>query len=258
MMLFFPKKYLVFFLLLLLCELTSARQRILVDTLISAPFPMEWNNIINYNPQGKAYYLVSEKNKAYAYADRGKYLPALPFQLPQPQDFAFDGSPTWYKVGNGFLVGYNNGEWGGGLYWFSSDGKENYKISGEQVQSFVLRNKELLVLTDGSHQGMPLGRLAKLIFREGKWIIEPYLMLKTSSHSITVKGNELFVVAYQGILKIDAKDSIHHVLDKPVWGLTGIYNTSVVLSGNKLYMGMWEGVYRYDLKSGKQDWFSLK
>jgi hypothetical protein len=244
MMLISLKKYLLVFLLLHLYLVASARQRILVDKLASGPFPLEWNTINNYNIKGKAYYLVLEHNRAYAYADQDKYLPPLPFKLPQPRDFNFEGSPTWKKVSNGYLVGYDNGEWGGSLYWFSSDGKENYKISGDQVQSFVLRNKELLALTDGSHQGMPLGRLSKLFIKNGKWTTESYLRLNTILHSITAHGNDLFIVAHQGILRIDAQDSIHHLLNKPIWGSTSIYNTSVILSKNQLYMGMWEGVYR--------------
>ena len=42
------------------------------------------------------------------------------------------------RVDDGWLVGFNKGEFGAALYWFSADGKQNYKISDHQVWEFFL------------------------------------------------------------------------------------------------------------------------
>jgi len=252
------KKFLVIGSLLTLCINASAQQPIFIDTLVASPFPLNWNVLPYYNFKGIPYYIILENDKAYACADKSKYLPQLPFKLPKPGPFDYDGMPAWQKVENGYLVGYNNGEWGGSLFWFSPDGSENYKISRDQVQQFVVRNNELLAIAEGSHQGMPFGMLNKLVLAKGKWISEPYLKLNTISHSITVSDDDLYVVAHKSILKIDKQKNIHVLLDKPIWGSTTIFNTSVIICKNVLYCGMWEGVYKYDLKSGKQEWLSLE
>jgi len=219
---------------------------------------MAWNTIDNYNPNGKPLYMVVSRGKAMAYTDQTKYLPSLPFKLPRPGEIEYAGSPTWIKVKNGYLVGYDHGEWGGSLHWFSFDGKAHYKISGSQVQTFVKRKQQIYALTDGSHQGIPMGRIGRLDLKNGTWTIEPYLRTNTISHSITASGKELYIIAHQGIFRINDKNILDTILTKPMWERTYIYNTSLIKKGNQLYMGMWEGVYRYNLKTGKQDWFSIK
>lgn len=254
------RKQAILFIVLLMpfCINAVAQQRIFIDTLVASPFPLNWNVLPYYNFKVVTFYVISENNKAYAYADKSKYLPQLPFKLPKPGHFDYDGMPTWQKVEDGYLVGYDNGEWGGSLFWFSPDGSENYKISADQVQQFVVRNKELLAITEGSNQGIPIGRLIKLVLAKGKWISESYLKLNTISHSITVAGNDLYVMAHKSILKIDEQKNVHVLLDKPIWGSTTILNTSVIICENVLYSGMREGVYKYNLKSGKQEWLSLE
>lgn len=81
------KKILLTGLALAFCVFATARQPIFIDTLAASPFPLTWNIVGNYNPNGKPYYVVSLHNKAYAYADKNKFLKQLPFELPKPRSF---------------------------------------------------------------------------------------------------------------------------------------------------------------------------
>ena len=49
----------------------------------------------------------------------------------------FRGASAFARVGDGWFVGFNQGEFGAALYWFSLDGQRNYKISDHQVLQFV-------------------------------------------------------------------------------------------------------------------------
>jgi hypothetical protein len=48
----------------------------------------------------------------------------------------FRRASAFAAVDDGWLVGFNQGEFGAALYWFSRDGKHSYKISDHQVVDF--------------------------------------------------------------------------------------------------------------------------
>ena len=52
----------------------------------------------------------------------------------------------WFsvKVSDGWIIGFNAGEFGAGLWWFSPDGKKREKISGDQVVGFFVTDAGLL------------------------------------------------------------------------------------------------------------------
>ncbi len=74
------------------------------------------------------------------------------------------------RVSNGFLVGYDGGEWGGVIVWFSPDLKHQYEISKHQVTHFVRRGNALYALEGLSHLGRSQGQLLKLsVAASGRW-----------------------------------------------------------------------------------------
>lgn len=50
----------------------------------------------------------------------------------------FSGASTFFPVNDGWLIGFNHGEFGAALYWFSHDGKQHYKISNHQIVNFFI------------------------------------------------------------------------------------------------------------------------
>jgi hypothetical protein len=61
------------------------------------------------------------------------------------------GRALTLKVGNGWLLGFNDGEFGGGLWWASSDGSRTKPLTGENVQALIPRHDDVLVLTGLAH-----------------------------------------------------------------------------------------------------------
>ena len=56
----------------------------------------------------------------------------------------FRAASRFWPVDDGWLVGFNHGEFGAALYWFSRDGKRHYEISRHHVVTFF-------ALADGIH-----------------------------------------------------------------------------------------------------------
>src|SRR6187431_3613958 len=59
----------------------------------------------------------------------------LPFRpyFDTMRSYSWKGFRTVKKVDNGYLVGFNKGEFGGSLYWFSERGDTSYQISRVNV-----------------------------------------------------------------------------------------------------------------------------
>jgi hypothetical protein len=69
------------------------------------------------------------------------------------------GKATVIKAGDGWLIGFNAGEFGGGLWWSNADGSKTKRLSDENVQVMVNRGKEILVLTGLAHLGTDEGSI---------------------------------------------------------------------------------------------------
>ena len=68
-----------------------------------------------------------------------------------PEAENFHSAAATLKVSDGWLIGFNRGEWGGALYWFSSDGTAKYKISKNPVVDFVQTNGRKLAIVEGGY-----------------------------------------------------------------------------------------------------------
>jgi hypothetical protein len=67
------------------------------------------------------------------------------------------GRAILVKAGDGWLIGFNAGEFGGGLWWANADGSQTKPLSGENVQVIAPRGEELLVLTGLAHLSIDKG-----------------------------------------------------------------------------------------------------
>ena len=67
------------------------------------------------------------------------------------------------RAGGDWLIGFDAGEFGGGLWWASPDGRRTKMLTRENVQAFVRRHDDVLVFTGLSHMGYDRG--AAYLFR---------------------------------------------------------------------------------------------
>ena len=81
----------------------------------------------------------------------------------ETQDFSTGPETAFQRVEDGWLVGFNQGEFGAALYWFNPDGKQNYKISNHQVVDFFPACMASTPSKDWTIWAIPAGLLSVLI-----------------------------------------------------------------------------------------------
>ncbi|MGC4043577.1 MAG: hypothetical protein QM758_07200 [Armatimonas sp.] len=159
------------------------------------------------------------------------------------------------KVADGYLIGFNNGEFGGGLYWFSADGKKHYEIPAnaefaENTQFLLQRGSELLSLRGLSHLGIHCGLLSRLAQDSRSiWKETPLVDLKDSAGGYCFAGQDLWIATQSQLLKVSAQNKLTVVVEKAFW--RGLYPNSMIFSApNTLYIGIRSGAARVRLKRG--------
>jgi hypothetical protein len=71
-----------------------------------------------------------------------------------PSAGRFRGASAFAAVDGGWLVGFNQGEFGAALYWFSVDGEHSYQISEHQVVAFVTLSDGIYAIEGLAHLGL--------------------------------------------------------------------------------------------------------
>jgi len=66
-------------------------------------------------------------------------------------------------VANGWLAGYNHGEFGGSIWWYAPDGQDSAKVSDEQIVAFVKMRVGLIGVSGLNHMGIHEGRVLLLV-----------------------------------------------------------------------------------------------
>src|SRR5262249_19193635 len=144
------------------------------------------------------------------------------------------------KVDDGWIVGFDAGEFGAGLWWFSADGKRRYKISNDHVKCFVQTTEVgLLVVSGLSHGSTSRGRIKRL-FRgaKGQWLIGGFLELLHAPEVVVRAADGSLVIAttHQLLRVVLASRKIEILVDQAFWG--GLYpNSMVVTPSGKFFLG---------------------
>ncbi|KLT65397.1 hypothetical protein AB669_09915 [Pedobacter sp. BMA] len=163
------------------------------------------------------------------------------------------GMKTFMKVNNGYLVGFNNGEFGGGLYWFSSDGTSRYRISNHYVNQFIWRKDTLLAIHGIVSRNIDEGTLLSLSFDNEGWHARELLNFPYAPFAIDLdrKGN-LIVASRSGLMSVKRLTKISNI-EVSEW-LSNGYPTSLIIQNDVAYVGMTGGVFNFDLRTRKSSW----
>jgi hypothetical protein len=158
-----------------------------------------------------------------------------------PKHFAvtkeMKGSPVVAKSSDGWLVGFDNGEFtGGGLWWVSENGRESRQVSDENVHAILSRGDGSVVLTG----------IARLSVDEGTaYSYNPITQaltriadLGSSPAAALVQENGTVVIAAQTrVLEIDKSNQLRVLLFNQ--GMHLLYPNSVVEDpSGDIFVGM--------------------
>ena len=176
--------------------------------------------------------------------DRNRDSP-LPFAIrPGLPGERLAGERIAQKVVDGWLVGFNDGEFGAALWWFSPDGTRRYHVSDDHVVGFAPTKVGLLAVEGLAHGVVSRGKIVRLFCDErGRWVSESFLDLGHAPQ-VAAKGadDSLVIATTSRLLRvIPSSRTIEVILDQVFWG--GLYpNSMVITREGEIIMGMRHGV----------------
>lgn len=155
----------------------------------------------------------------------------LPFSPGTGRDRA--GHRHVLEVSDGWLVGFDAGEFGGGLWWFSPDGARSSRVSlpestpvlkddpfrAENVRGFTSFNGEVLVFMGLDHLLGTSGHAFRLTRTAGEWGLVPIATFDASPSAWTVEERRVFVVTQGGLWTIGESWEVDHVHSVDLDGL---------------------------------------
>ncbi len=219
------------------------------------PVPTNIDTLRRYNNAENDWTVISHQGRVYV-TNRSKSIPKLPFEIAQKQENPFELGhlSTVLKVDNGYLVGFNNGEWGGNLYWYSNDGMTNYKIIRENIVQLIVRDREIYAVVGLAHLTESNGSILRIEKNAKNWIAENYQELPCAPRAIALDDKKNFlIVTSKSLVSVDLNGSVRTLIAEGFWNIF-LYPTSIIVENNMAYIGMRQGVFKYYLESGKQEW----
>jgi hypothetical protein len=173
---------------------------------------------------------------------------ALPFA---PQAENFKNAYASLRVDDGWLIAFNEGEFGAALYWFDPSGHASHKISDHQVVAFFPSSDGILAIEGLAHLSLSYGSLIQL--RKGsQWQAEKLTLLPEAPYAgVQFRDGRLLLVLSDSLAKYVKKENrerLEFVVKDGGWA--GLYPNSVVLTDDetRVYIGMRQFVAEYEFK----------
>jgi hypothetical protein len=248
--------------LVVLCCLSAlscdAQKGDLVSSLTSYPIPTNRDSITSLITFHKRCIVSIKEGKVYAEDNKlSKKESLLPFVVKEGGDISLRGKESILKVDDGYLVGFNGGEWGGDLYWFSADGSAHYKISGNNIIQFIKNGDSIYVIEGLAHLSLSEGSIMQIKKINNKWLATTYAVLPTAPEVVVLDSNGNFIIVTdKSLLQIDNKASIKILVEKGIWYYAD--PTSMVVADNAVFIGMQGGVFKYNLITGGQEFLKRR
>lgn len=186
--------------------------------------------------------------------DSDTRLPPLPFE---PKAGKVHGLRSAVELGNGYLVGFDAGEWGGSLTWYHRDGSGAQKLGDENVHGLVVLEPGLAISLEG---------LAHLSINDGavRWIEQVGTSLKAAKRTplpdeprtfAQTKAGEVYVLTWSSLVKITADRRVEVV--QPVNTEMLYADNMTIDAGGSLWVGMRRFVLRLMPSGNKytETWF---
>jgi len=187
------------------------------------------------------------------------------------------------KVENGYIIGFDMGEFGGSVHFtplqdvvnvpidtefydvprlLSShyshrDSGESYNILNENFRGFILHNDRKFVLTGIAHMTKDVGCLYELLLEGNIWHVKKLIDIGSRPHVFVQSGATTYLASSRSLLRINQADDklkIKTLVKNVGWG--SLYPNSLVYANDSLYVGMRGFIYEYNLKSGKEKWYN--
>lgn len=147
---------------------------------------------------------VEDQRLAISKRDRKTPKPTLPFTIFENlrKEGMSDVSAVM-QTSDGLLVGFDGGEWGGGLYWFAPDGKKYAELGNSNVHGLVLvADDEVLSLEGLNHGGSREGAARWVERASGKWATATSKDLGAGPETFVSTKDFVLVVTPESVVRI--------------------------------------------------------
>ncbi|HMJ64773.1 MAG TPA: hypothetical protein VK615_05435 [Candidatus Binatia bacterium] len=162
----------------------------------------------------------------------------------------FRKATAFAEVDDGWLVGFNQGEFGAALYWFSSNGKENCKISNHQVVDFLNLSNGVHAIEGLAHLGISRGSLIRIARTSGRWHAISVVKLPFAPYAVSVRKDEsLLITLSDSLVAVGPDHKVDTLLGDARWGDFYPGSSILDLDEQKLYIGMRQFVGEFNLTS---------
>lgn len=195
-------------------------------------------------------YAVKTDGTAVTFTEKTKHEPdtgpALPFTPKAPAE---RGRRHVLAVADGFVIGFDAGEWGGSLWWYSKDGAQSTKLADENVHGLVAFGADAVGAIEGlSHMGTSEGRV-RWIERGGGWHGAGETKLDAGPSTFVAASDALYVLTTESLQRV-GKDR-KAVSIQPVTTAQMYPDSMAIDAAGELWIGMRQFVLRMTPAGGK-------
>jgi hypothetical protein len=211
-----------------------------------------WNYAANYSPLSWRVYLDNGRPNAELIASRDDVLSDRPpFEATAD---GWSGAKRFAAVDDGWLVGFNYGEFGAALYWFGPDGQRHYKISDHQIVAFFSRADGVYAIEGLSHLVMSCGSIIRITrpTSAAHWQARRFVKLPSAPETIAARRDgTLLVTLNDSLVSVGPRARVNTLIPDAPW--RGLDPSSSVLSPDerRLYVGMGQFVGEVDLATNQ-------
>lgn len=171
-----------------------------------------------------------------------------------PEAGQFKKATIFKRVDDGWLVGFNHGEFGAALYWFNHNGKSHYKISNHWIVDFFMLSDGIYAIEGLSHGNLSRGSVIRIAQskKTKKWEVILVVQLPSTPCAVSIrKDGSVLLTLSNGLVSIGTDGKLRTLLENTGW--EQFYPSSSILTTNedKLYIGMRQYVVEYDITKSK-------
>jgi hypothetical protein len=162
-------------------------------------------------------------------------------QLPIPPQVKLSkkmiGRRSLQSTSGGWLVGFDAGEFGGGLWWFSRDGSQTIELLSENVHAIYKVKTTILILTGLAHVSLNYGHLYKFNDIPDKASVTSVANLGGSPEASTLDAAGNIVIATpDSVLRVETDGKVNDLYKS---GEQLTYPTSAAVDANgNIYVAM--------------------
>lgn len=154
-----------------------------------------------------------------------------------------------FHVNDGWLVGFNEGEFGAALYWFSTDGSRKYKVSDDQIVDFMATPAGIIAIQGLGH-GLDYGSVVELAKNPdtGRWGSRERKSLPQAPESfMRAKDGRLFIALSDSLALLTPDNKLEVLVTDTDWVRPDTLVTSA--DESKIYVGTLQYVCEYDMQT---------